>query len=143
MFLPLQWAIADPCLARILSKSCRYMWPGLLGHACSVAQSCPTLCNPTGCNPPGSSVHGIFWVRKLEWVVIPLPGDLPYPGIEPISPLSPASQADSLPLSHLLEDISLGINLLERQMWRQNIQTVVLDCGPGLVCKLGNGLENG
>ena len=26
--------------------------------ACSVAQSCPTLCDPTDCSPPGSSVHG-------------------------------------------------------------------------------------
>ena len=25
---------------------------------CSVAQSCPTLCNPMDCSPPGSSVHG-------------------------------------------------------------------------------------
>ena len=28
--------------------------PGL----CSVAQSCPTLCDPMDCSPPGSSVHG-------------------------------------------------------------------------------------
>ena len=35
-----------------------------------VAQSCPTLCNPMGCSPPGSSVHGIFQTRILEWVAI-------------------------------------------------------------------------
>ena len=37
-------------------------------HACvcSVAQSCPTLCNPMDCNPPGSSVHGIFQARIQE-----------------------------------------------------------------------------
>ena len=35
-----------------------------------VAQSCPTLCNPTDCSPPGSSVHGILQVRILEWVAI-------------------------------------------------------------------------
>ena len=34
------------------------------------AQSCPTLCNPTDCGPPGSSVHGIFQARILEWVAI-------------------------------------------------------------------------
>ena len=34
---------------------------------------------------------------------LPFPSpDLPYPGIEPMSPTSPALQADSLPLSHLL-----------------------------------------
>ena len=26
----------------------------------SVAQLCPTLCNPMDCSPPGSSVHGDF-----------------------------------------------------------------------------------
>ena len=33
-----------------------------------VAQSCPTLCNPMDCSLPGSSVHGIFQARVLEWV---------------------------------------------------------------------------
>ena len=31
-----------------------------------VAQSCPTLSNPTDCSPPGSSIHGIFQARVLE-----------------------------------------------------------------------------
>ena len=35
-----------------------------------VAQSCPTLCDPMDCRPPGSSVHGIFQARVLEWVAI-------------------------------------------------------------------------
>ena len=35
-----------------------------------VAQSCPTLCDPMHCSPPGSSVHGIFQARVLEWVAI-------------------------------------------------------------------------
>ena len=35
-----------------------------------VIQSCPTLCNPMGCSLPGSSVHGIFQARILEWVAI-------------------------------------------------------------------------
>ena len=33
-----------------------------------VAQSCPTLCNPMDCSTPGSSIHGIFQARVLEWV---------------------------------------------------------------------------
>jgi len=37
---------------------------------CSVAQSCPTLCNPVDCSSPGSSVHAISQTRKPEWVVI-------------------------------------------------------------------------
>ena len=36
-----------------------------------VAQSCLTLCNPMDCSLPGSSVHGIFQERVLEWVAIP------------------------------------------------------------------------
>ena len=35
-----------------------------------VTQSCPTLCDPTDCSLPGSSVHGIFQARVLEWVAI-------------------------------------------------------------------------
>ena len=35
-----------------------------------VAQSCPTLCDPLDCSPPGSSIHGIFQARILEWVAI-------------------------------------------------------------------------
>src|SRR5574340_331024 len=35
-----------------------------------VAQSCPTLCDPMDCSPPGSSVHGIFQARVLEWAAI-------------------------------------------------------------------------
>ena len=33
-----------------------------------VPQSCPTLCDPMDCSLPGSSIHGIFQVRVLEWV---------------------------------------------------------------------------
>ena len=34
------------------------------------AQSCPTLRDPMDCSPPGSSVHGIFQARELEWGAI-------------------------------------------------------------------------
>ena len=36
-------------------------------------QSCPTLHDPMDCSPPGSSVHGIFQARVLEWVAIIYP----------------------------------------------------------------------
>ena len=38
----------------------------------SVSQSCPTLFNPMDCTLPGSSVHGIFQARVLEWIAIDL-----------------------------------------------------------------------
>ena len=34
-----------------------------------VAQSCPTLSDPMDCSLPGSSVHGIFQARVLEWIL--------------------------------------------------------------------------
>ena len=42
------------------------------------------------CSLPGSSVHGIFQARILEWVPFPHPKDLPDPGIELASPVSSA-----------------------------------------------------
>ena len=36
----------------------------------SVAQLCPTLCDPIDNSPPGSTVHGIFQARVLEWGAI-------------------------------------------------------------------------
>ena len=35
-----------------------------------VAQLCLTLCDPMDYSPPGSSVHGIFQARVLEWSAI-------------------------------------------------------------------------
>ena len=35
-----------------------------------VAQSCLNLCDPMDCSLPGSSIHGIFQARVLEWVAI-------------------------------------------------------------------------
>ena len=53
------------------------------------------------CSLPGFSVHGIF-PRQEYWhgLPFPSPGDLPDPGIELMSPVSPALQVDSLLLSH-------------------------------------------
>ena len=35
-----------------------------------VAQSCPTPSDPRDCSLPGSSVHGIFQAKVLEWGAI-------------------------------------------------------------------------
>ena len=45
-----------------------------------VAQSCPTLCDPVDCSLPGSSVHGIFQARVLEWAAIAFSGNCPRHG---------------------------------------------------------------
>ena len=41
-----------------------------------VAQSCLTLSDPMDCSPRGSSVHGIFQARVLEWGAIAFSGDI-------------------------------------------------------------------
>ena len=44
-----------------------------------VAQSCPTLSDPMDCSLPGSSVHGIFQARVLEWGAIAFSGSAKVP----------------------------------------------------------------
>ena len=41
-----------------------------------VTQSCPTLSDPMDCSTPGSSVHGIFQARVLEWGAIAFSNEL-------------------------------------------------------------------
>ena len=65
-------------------------------HA-QLLQSCQTLCDPMDCGLPGSSIHGIFQARILEWVALSFSGDLPDLGIEPASAVATALQVDSLP----------------------------------------------
>ena len=64
-------------LWKLTFPSCRH---------CSVAKSCPSLCDPMDCSPPGSSVREISQARILEPVAICPSRDLPDPGIKPTSP---------------------------------------------------------
>ena len=41
-----------------------------------VIESCPILSDPMDCSLSGSSVHGIFQARVLEWVAIAFSGEL-------------------------------------------------------------------
>ena len=43
---------------------------GVAVTAVKLLQSCPTLCDLIDGSPPGSSIHGIFQARVLEWVAI-------------------------------------------------------------------------
>ena len=60
----------------------------------SVAQSCPSVCDPMDCNLPGSSVRGIFQARILECIAICFSRGSS-------RPRPPALQADSLPIEPL------------------------------------------
>ena len=53
---------------------------------CSDTYLCPTLCNPMDCYSPGSSVHGIFKARILEWAAISYPGYHPNLEVKSSSP---------------------------------------------------------
>ena len=53
--------VSSQNISYILKQKCQ---------SCAHAQSFPTLCDPMDCSPPGSSVHGIFQARILEWVAI-------------------------------------------------------------------------
>ena len=64
-----------------------------------VAQSWPTLGDPMDCSPPGSSVLGILQ-ELWSGLPCPPPGDLPHPGIEPLSVVSPAL-AEGKPVPNL------------------------------------------
>ena len=66
------------------------MKPAACLRSCSVAQSCPTLCNPMDCSKLGPLSMGFF--RQLHWSVLPFPppGYLPNTGIETASAASPA-----------------------------------------------------
>ena len=93
------WLLVEACLSNN-----SYWFGGYLPRArhiayvevkVSVAQLCPTLCNPMDSSLLVSFVHEILWERILEsrWLPFASPGDLPNPGLEP---WSPAWQIDSL-----------------------------------------------
>ena len=96
-------------------------------------QSCPTLCDLMDCSPPGSSVHGIFQGRVLEWGAISLAhpsssrGDNqkhtniskhPHLGISP-TPSFPfvllQSERPSLPTSLFNSQVTICSSLLRTQ----------------------------
>ena len=72
-----------------------FMWEMMLTDimcvcACSVAQLCPTLCNPMDCSLPSSSQSmGFSRQEYCDGLPFSTPGDLPNPGIKPISLASP------------------------------------------------------
>ena len=81
----------------------RGLWKGgvILDKGASTKEMCACVLT-TDYSPTGFSVQGILLAITLVLVArLPFPsGDLPDPGTEPSSPVSPALQADSLPPSH-------------------------------------------
>ena len=59
-------------------------------YLAACVQSCPAVCDPMNCSLPGSSVHGILRQEYWSGLPLPIPEDLPNPGITPKSLVSPA-----------------------------------------------------
>ena len=72
--------------------------PTTLCYAKSL-QSCPTLSDPMDCGPPGSSIHGIFQARVLEWGAIAFSVDWLY------SPCNSPGQNTGMGNLSLLQEI--------------------------------------
>ena len=69
-----------------------------------VPKWCPTLCHPTSL-----SVDGIFQARSWSWLPFPSSRNLPYPKEDqPMTPVSPALQADSFTAESLRKPILDG-----------------------------------
>ena len=66
---PLQWRQYD---VMMYSGDCQEIGfhPASATAAAKSLQSCRTLCDPIDGSPPGSSVHGVFQARILEWGAI-------------------------------------------------------------------------
>ena len=93
-------------------------------HAESL-QSHPTLCDCMDYSLSGSSVHRILQARILEWVTMPSSRESSWP----TSSVSPALQADSLPLDppgkpkipHVVEKVSLCATIRESVKWKVKV----------------------
>ena len=72
------------------------LWAGV------VTQLYLTVCNPMDCSPQDPLSTGFSRHEYWSGLPCPPPGDLPHPGMELMSPVSPAWQVDSLPLSQFL-----------------------------------------
>ena len=79
-------------------------------------QMCLTLCDPMDCSLPGFSVHSPLQERILEWVAMPSSGDLPDPGIECTSLMSPALAGGFFTMSTTWEVLA---TLQKKVIWTQ------------------------
>ena len=112
-----------------------------VGMPATLLQSCPTLCNPVDCTH--QAPLSMRFSRQEYWSGLPCspPGDLPHPGIEPRSLMSPALASKffttSIHFTHCLilkKKYSQGISLAV-QWLRLHASSA---WGPGLIPGQGN-----
>ena len=90
----------------------------LVDSVCSVVSHVPALCDPMDCSLLGSSIHGIFQARTLEWVAITFSKGSSQPRDQTHISCLLHWQAGSLPadppgrsyLFHLNVDVSVRVN---------------------------------
>ena len=99
---------------------CHFLLQCMKGKSESeVAQSCPTLRDPMVCSLPGSSVHGIFQARILEWGAIAFSTERPHgrpKGGEPF--VIAMHDAKAIPWASLLESIWILVKRRARMSGR-------------------------
>ena len=71
-----------------------------------VAQSCPTLSDPMDCSPPGSSVHGVFQARVLEWGAIAFSDQSEWPSSKNLQTISVGEDVEKREPSY-----TIGVNI--------------------------------
>ena len=114
----------------VISCFCLLMLTAVIWVILFVSQllfSCQVVSNsvtPMACSPPGSSVHGIFHARILEWVVISFSRGSSRPRIKPASPVRQADSLFASPGKPLWIDYliliglsPLGLTYLLNPMW--------------------------
>ena len=94
-----------------------------------VAQLCPTHSDPMDCSLSGSSIHGIFQARVLEWVAIAFSYDQPTQHIK-------KSRDITLPTKvHLVKAVVFSVVMYGCESWTvknaEHCRIDVLNCGVG------------
>jgi len=94
-----------------------------------VAQSCQTLSDPMDCSPPGSSIHGIFQARVLEWGAIAFSIATPWIATWQAPPSMGFSKQEywsGVPLPYDIYNIYYTSWQIDGEQWKQ-WQTFFLD----------------
>ena len=81
------------------------------------------FCDPMDCSLPGSSVHGIFQTKVLEWVAISFSRGSSQPRDWNLCPVSPPLQVDSLSLNH--QGIPFHRKYLQEMWYKPSHKTTI------------------
>ena len=76
-----------------------------------VAQSCPTPSDPMDCSLPGSSIHGIFQARVLEW------GAIAFSGMTSLGSILKSKDIVLPKKLHIVKDMVFAVVMYGRESW--------------------------